>query len=312
MKPFWFAFNVTDWLSSKSVRMMSLAERGAYIGLLATAWGEDVPGTLPANEDTVRRLAEMSPDDWKVSGPALLEQFPLSACGTYRYNPRLVEERGKREELSEKKAEAGRRSAAKRAAGSGGSPTGGQQKPNTIPTPVAQNPTPVENSSTEGQLDTITITSTTDVVQAGEPAATDQPPLKANPGGKGGGLRLPLPSEDVVLFDPATWPGLREPERFAKICADLHFPQIHMEKYRKQILVSLEGKQMPAHSLRNWIKTYLNNEEKVGPLALAPVAKPAPAAMPADPSTLWGELNPNYDHRRGYDQPAGTYTGDIK
>ncbi|UOR07200.1 YdaU family protein [Hymenobacter aerilatus] len=138
-KPFWFAFNTADWLSSKSVRMMSLAERGAYIGLLATSWGEDQPGTLPAAEDTVRRLCEMSPADWAVSGPALLAMFPLSECGTYRYNPRLLDEAAKREQLSEKKAEAGRRSAAKREAEANRKATDLQQKSNTCSTPV-ENP----------------------------------------------------------------------------------------------------------------------------------------------------------------------------
>lgn len=136
-KPFWFAFNTADWLSSKSVRMMSLAERGAYIGLLATSWGEDRPGTLPAAEDTVRRLCEMSPADWLTSGPVLLAMFPLSECGTYRYNPRLLNEAEKREVLSEKKAEAGRKSAELRAAAA----TQRQQTVNT-------NPTGVENQAT--------------------------------------------------------------------------------------------------------------------------------------------------------------------
>lgn len=135
MKPFWFAFNTADWLSSKSVRMMSNAERGAYIGLLATAWGEDRPGTLPAAEDTVRRLAEMSPAEWAISGPVLLDMFPLSECKTYRYNQRLLDEAEASDAIRQKKAEAGRKSAAKRAA----LLTEGQQNGNTCSTPV-ENP----------------------------------------------------------------------------------------------------------------------------------------------------------------------------
>ncbi|OGX84117.1 hypothetical protein BEN47_16705 [Hymenobacter lapidarius] len=147
MKPFWFAFNTAAWLSSKSVRMMSLAERGAYIGLLAIAWGEAQPGTLPAEEDMMRRLSEMSPEEWKISSGVILAMFPLAECGSYRYNPRLLEEAGKRQELSEKKAEAGRLSAERRAALA----TQRQQNANTIPTPVENNPTGVEEKGNQLQ-----------------------------------------------------------------------------------------------------------------------------------------------------------------
>ena len=171
-KPFWFAFNTDSWLSSKSVRMMSLAERGSYIGLLATAWGEEQPGTLPAAEDFIRRLSEMSADEWKVSGPVILAMFPLSDCGTYRYNPRLLKEAGKREELSEKKAEAGRKSAAKRAAAA----TDGQQTGNTIPTGVEINPTGVDQKGNQLQSQL--------QLQAkaggGSATPTDLPALQAN------------------------------------------------------------------------------------------------------------------------------------
>lgn len=105
MKSYSFYFNASDWLASPAVKQMSLAERGAYIGLLAFSWGSEQPGTLPASADKVRRLAEMSAAEWAESGEALLEKFPLSACGTHRYNPRLLAEAGKEQLRSQKAKE---------------------------------------------------------------------------------------------------------------------------------------------------------------------------------------------------------------
>lgn len=161
MKPYWFAFNPADWLTSKSVRMMSKAERGVYINLLALCWGEEVPGTLPAAEDTVRRMGEMSTAEWGESGPAILAQFPMAECGTFRYNPRLTTERIEQERKSEINAEAGRRSAEKRAAEKAAKQakaTEGQRTFNEKGTAVALNPTAVEKTATERQLITTTIT----------------------------------------------------------------------------------------------------------------------------------------------------------
>ena len=36
MKAYSFYFNTSDWLASPAVKMMSKAERGVYIGLLAS------------------------------------------------------------------------------------------------------------------------------------------------------------------------------------------------------------------------------------------------------------------------------------
>ena len=102
MKAYSFYFNTSDWLASPTVKMMSKAERGVYIGLLASAWESPVQGTLPASVDKVRRLAEMSLDEWAESGETLLEKFPLSGCGTYRYNPRLLAEAAKEQARSDK------------------------------------------------------------------------------------------------------------------------------------------------------------------------------------------------------------------
>lgn len=149
MKAYSFYFNASDWLASPAVKLMSKAERGVYIQLLALAWGMEQPGTLPASADKVRRLAEMSPDEWAESSEVLLEKFPLSECGTYRYNPRLVAEAEKEQARSEKNAEAGRKSAEKRAAEKAAAEAALQRKGNANPTGVEINPTGVAKTANE-------------------------------------------------------------------------------------------------------------------------------------------------------------------
>lgn len=265
-KPFWFAFSVTVWLSSKSVRLMSLAERGAYIGLLATAWGEDVPGTLPVDEDEVRRMAEMSPEQWALSGPRLLKKFPVSECGTYRYNPRLLSEGQEQRRKSELAAEAGRRSAEAKK----------QRKGNGTSTDVAKKPTDVEKTATERQLVTDTITSSTDVEEreANRAAAPrPEPVLKASTQTK----TYAPPADDAVLFTADTWPGLNNATTFASICADLRLPlDLDRETYRAAIQDKMRSQaiEAPPKSLRSWISAYFINEKKRGPLLTLTVGLP--------------------------------------
>lgn len=156
MKAYSFSFNTSDWLASPAVRLMSKAERGVYINLLALAWEAPLQGTLPASADKVRRMGEMSLEEWAESGEVILDKFPLSECGTYRYNPRLILEREKQEAKREINAEAGRRSAEKRAAEKASRETTAvplQRNSNENPTPVVENPTPVENSSTISRVE---------------------------------------------------------------------------------------------------------------------------------------------------------------
>ncbi|NVO33482.1 DUF1376 domain-containing protein [Hymenobacter lapidiphilus] len=130
MKSYSFYFNASDWLASPSVKMMSKAERGVYIGLLASAWESPEQGTLPASADKVRRLAEMSLEEWAESGEVLLEKFPLSACGTFRYNPRLLAEADKERARSLKaKASADKRWQSERNANASNTDANAPEKP---------------------------------------------------------------------------------------------------------------------------------------------------------------------------------------
>jgi uncharacterized protein YdaU (DUF1376 family) len=90
-KPEWFKFFAQQWLSSSSVRTMTLAERGAYIGLLASAWVNSPTGTLPNNLEELRLLAGADVENWPNLWKSLEKHFPL--CGKLargrRINPKL-------------------------------------------------------------------------------------------------------------------------------------------------------------------------------------------------------------------------------
>lgn len=301
MKAYSFYFNATDWLASPSVKLMTKAERGCYIDLLAIAWNQKEPGTLPASEDKVRRLAELTPAEWEVSGEALLEVFPLSECQTFRYNQRLLDEVAKQRELSEKNARNGQKSAerraAEKAAKEAAAATEAQRLANQKATVVAPNPTTVEptgnhegnQSSTKlSQAKQLTIVSK----DAGEPAP--EPPAKP----KTIERRLPLPPDDVELFNASNWPSLTDPQKFANVCATLGYPQVDFELYRHQIGASLDGKELPASSLRKWIESYLNRDKAEGRL-LVPVMQ-TPNERPS-----------NYTGTAPYVAPLGSRIPDM-
>ncbi|SDY98979.1 Uncharacterized conserved protein YdaU, DUF1376 family, partial [Hymenobacter psychrophilus] len=287
MKAYSFYFNASDWLASQAVKQMSLAERGAYIGLLAYAWGADMPGTLPVNPDRVRRMAEMSPAEWEVSGEVLLEKFPLSECGAYRYNPRLLAEAAKQRELSEKNAENGRKSAERRAADKAAREAEAakrQRKANENPTVVEINPTTVEKTANE---------SSTKISQAKQSSYEDE---GASSAGQIEGEK-PTPKSQttatnsaraVALTDPADeqhWSEgpLTKPGAFQVICERQGYEGIDFGHYRKQALAAAEDANISRTIAQwnGWIRNYLNNQSKNGPLLKA---QPGGATLPSHPT----------------------------
>jgi uncharacterized protein YdaU (DUF1376 family) len=70
-KPPAFQFYVNDWLSSPHTRAMSLAQRGAYIDLLALSWPDGVDATLPL----WRLLGCASEQEWDAMKEPVLNLF---------------------------------------------------------------------------------------------------------------------------------------------------------------------------------------------------------------------------------------------
>ncbi len=103
-----FQFYPSDWLSSKSVMLMTPAEEGAYIRLLAIAWSEPDCG-LPDDDIALAALSRLGPAWKKGSGKKVRKCF-ISRRGRL-YNKRLLSERKKQEEWKLKSSEGGKKGA---------------------------------------------------------------------------------------------------------------------------------------------------------------------------------------------------------
>jgi len=99
-KPPAFQFYVKDWLSSSTVRSMSLAARGAYIDLLAFAWQSQPFATLPNDPAQLRRLVGADSVEWADIWPQIGECFEVEDGRLV--NRRLQDEARKREEFIKK------------------------------------------------------------------------------------------------------------------------------------------------------------------------------------------------------------------
>jgi uncharacterized protein YdaU (DUF1376 family) len=88
VKPPAFQFYAKDFLSSPTVRLMSLEAEGAYIHLLATAWDGTPVGTLPTELEDLRLLCRASKSQWKRIWPQLVALFPVRK--NRRVNDRLL------------------------------------------------------------------------------------------------------------------------------------------------------------------------------------------------------------------------------
>lgn len=108
----YFPFFVGDWLSSTAITLMSPAEEGAFIRLLAIAWSEEDCG-LPDDDEILAQLSRLG-DDWRAgSGDKLRRKF--RAEGGRLFNDRLLQERQKQKDWSRKSSKGGLKSATSRA-----------------------------------------------------------------------------------------------------------------------------------------------------------------------------------------------------
>ena len=110
-----FPFQAKDWQSSEAVRLMSLAERGAFIGLLAASWvaGGEYPCTIPDDDRAIATLLGVSLREWKTVAKAVRNQFE-SAPNSRLRNARLYGEWVALQQRRKAKSEGGSRGAARR------------------------------------------------------------------------------------------------------------------------------------------------------------------------------------------------------
>jgi uncharacterized protein YdaU (DUF1376 family) len=106
-KPPAFQFYVKDWLSSSTVRSMSLAARGAYIDLLAFAWQSQPFATLPNDPAQLCRLVGADSTEWPDIWPQISGCFEVEDGRLV--NRRLQDEASKREEFIKKQQANGAR-----------------------------------------------------------------------------------------------------------------------------------------------------------------------------------------------------------
>ncbi|MGE5571104.1 MAG: hypothetical protein ACM3S5_18875 [Rhodospirillales bacterium] len=103
-----FQFYPDSWLSSKDILLMTPAEEGAYIRLLALEWLEPDCG-LPDDDEELAILSRLGEAWAGKSGKKIRAKF--RAEGGRLFNDRLLEEREKQAEWSRKSSAGGKRSA---------------------------------------------------------------------------------------------------------------------------------------------------------------------------------------------------------
>jgi hypothetical protein len=72
-----FRFYAKDWLSSSTVRAMSMHHRGVYITVLAAMWNSDEPGTLPMPIEDAAKAAGIDQRSLKD----FMSKFPQCLVG---------------------------------------------------------------------------------------------------------------------------------------------------------------------------------------------------------------------------------------
>jgi uncharacterized protein YdaU (DUF1376 family) len=113
-----FSFYAGDWLGSIRIAAMTPDQEGAYIRLLAYAWG-DPDCSLPDDDATLAAMSRLGERWFNGCSAALRDCFEKHPTRPGRiYNKRLLKERQKQAERSEKAASAGVRSGQARRCGS--------------------------------------------------------------------------------------------------------------------------------------------------------------------------------------------------
>jgi uncharacterized protein YdaU (DUF1376 family) len=73
-----FDFNPSDFLNDPNVVVMDAEQRGVYIALLCSAWEQEIPGILPAEDHALMRLARATPEEWGRTKHAVSRCFDVS------------------------------------------------------------------------------------------------------------------------------------------------------------------------------------------------------------------------------------------
>ena len=103
-----------DMIADNKVRVMSNGELGVYIRLLAAAWHEAAPGTPPADEETLARLAGVRAAAWRRVRARVLACFSWNAGASRHEQKRMMQEYAALAERNDRRSDAGAKAAAAR------------------------------------------------------------------------------------------------------------------------------------------------------------------------------------------------------
>lgn len=98
-------FFTNDWMGDANVQAMTWEQRGMYHWLLCLAWNE---GGIPSDESALRGILGLTKARFRSVWPAIARCWRPGEDGKL-VNRRLEHERGIRQQVSRKRAEAGRR-----------------------------------------------------------------------------------------------------------------------------------------------------------------------------------------------------------
>lgn len=124
-----FPFFPDDWLGSSKVAVMTLAEQGAYIRLLAHQWN-DPTCTLPDDDAKLAALSGFGPE-WPAHSASMREAFVPHRTKGRVHNEKLSQKRAELMSFKKKASERGKHGADSRWKGTG------HQDVNAEPTPQA-------------------------------------------------------------------------------------------------------------------------------------------------------------------------------
>jgi uncharacterized protein YdaU (DUF1376 family) len=99
-----------DFVSDGKVEAMTTQQVGAYFLLLAKAWREDPPGSIPNDDRVLARWARLTPDDWSECRAGVLAAFTLGTDDRW-HQKRMRKEFAKLIERAKQKSLAAKRAA---------------------------------------------------------------------------------------------------------------------------------------------------------------------------------------------------------
>ncbi len=102
-KCFYFPFYPDEWLGSPKVMLMTPAEEGAYIRLLAISWGNE-NCSLPDDDNELSILSRLGQEWFNGSGQKIRQNFTKNGTTIYNQKLRQVKIKSKKMVFARKKA----------------------------------------------------------------------------------------------------------------------------------------------------------------------------------------------------------------